>query len=73
MDLGPWVPTVVASGQAPLLGAVLVGLLASLGPCPLATNLSALGYMTKVPPCSACCSRSPFAPTALFGIGTSDR
>ncbi len=47
MDLGPWVQMIVASGQAPLLAAFLVGLLASLGPCPLATNISALGYITK--------------------------
>ncbi len=47
MDLGPWVQTIVANGQAPLLAAFLVGLLASLGPCPLATNISALGYITK--------------------------
>ena len=47
MDFGPWVQTILASGNAPMLAAFLIGLLASLGPCPLATNISALGYISK--------------------------
>jgi cytochrome c biogenesis protein CcdA len=47
MDFGPWVQTIVASGQAPFVAAFLIGLLASLGPCPLATNISALGYISQ--------------------------
>lgn len=47
MDLGPWVQTFLANNQTPLLGAFLVGLLASLGPCPLTTNIAALGYITR--------------------------
>ena len=47
MDFGPWVQTIVASGNAPFVAAFLIGLLASLGPCPLATNISALGYISK--------------------------
>jgi cytochrome c biogenesis protein CcdA len=47
MDFGPWVQSVVASGNAPFVAAFLIGLLASLGPCPLATNISALGYISK--------------------------
>ncbi len=47
MDLGPWVQEVLASGQAPVAAAFLIGLLASLGPCPLATNIAALGYISK--------------------------
>ncbi len=45
MDLGPWVQTTMAN--APLVAAFLIGLLASLGPCPLATNITALGYISK--------------------------
>jgi cytochrome c-type biogenesis protein len=47
MDLGPWVQSILANGQVPALGAFLVGLLASLGPCPLTTNIAALGYITR--------------------------
>jgi cytochrome c biogenesis protein CcdA len=38
---------ILASGEAPFIGAFLVGLLASLGPCPLTTNITALGYISK--------------------------
>ncbi len=47
MDIGPWVQAVLAGGHVPSLGAFLVGLLASLGPCPLTTNVAALGYITR--------------------------
>jgi cytochrome c-type biogenesis protein len=47
MDLGPWVQTILTNGNAPLVGAFLIGLLASLGPCPLTTNIAALGYITR--------------------------
>lgn len=47
MDFGPWVQTILANGNMPLLAAFLIGLLASLGPCPLATNISALAYISK--------------------------
>ena len=47
MDFGPWVQSVVANGTLPFVAAFLIGLLASLGPCPLATNISALGYISK--------------------------
>ncbi len=47
MDLGPWVQMIVANGNMPFVAAFLIGLLASLGPCPLATNVSALGYISR--------------------------
>jgi cytochrome c biogenesis protein CcdA len=47
MDFGPWVQTVAANSNVPIVAAFLIGLLASLGPCPLATNISALGYISK--------------------------
>ncbi len=47
MDLGPWVQTILANANTPLAAAFLIGLLASLGPCPLATNVTALGYISK--------------------------
>jgi cytochrome c-type biogenesis protein len=47
MDLGPWIQTILVNGHAPFVGAFLIGLLASLGPCPLTTNIAALGYITR--------------------------
>lgn len=47
MDLGPWVQNFIADNHLPWVGAFLIGLLASLGPCPLTTNLAALGYITR--------------------------
>jgi cytochrome c biogenesis protein CcdA len=47
MDLGPWVQTLLASNTTALLGVFLLGLFASLGPCPLTTNIAALGYITR--------------------------
>jgi cytochrome c-type biogenesis protein len=47
VDLGPWIQAILASGNTPLVAAFLIGLLASLGPCPLTTNIAALGYMSK--------------------------
>lgn len=47
MDFGPWVQAILVSGNSPWIGAFLVGLLASLGPCPLTTNIAALGYITR--------------------------
>jgi cytochrome c-type biogenesis protein len=47
MDLGPWVQTFLADNSLPWVGAFLIGFLASLGPCPLTTNIAALGYITR--------------------------
>jgi len=47
VDLGPWVQTILANGNAPLAAAFLVGRLASLGPCPPATNVTALSYISR--------------------------
>lgn len=47
MDLGPWVQTVLANANLPFAAAFLIGLLASLGPCPLATNVAALSYISR--------------------------
>lgn len=47
MDLGALVQQILEQGNAPVAAAFLIGLLASLGPCPLATNIAALGYISK--------------------------
>jgi len=47
MDLGSWIQDIIATTNLPFLAAFLLGLLASIGPCPLATNVTALGYMAQ--------------------------
>jgi cytochrome c-type biogenesis protein len=47
MDLGFWILGIISSAQLPLLAAFLVGLLASIGPCPLTTNVTAVSYMAR--------------------------
>ena len=47
MDLGSWIQDIIATTNLPFLAAFLVGLLASIGPCPLATNVTALSYMAQ--------------------------
>lgn len=47
MDLGPYARQVVQSTDIPVLAAFLVGLVAAVGPCPLATNIAALSYTAQ--------------------------
>lgn len=47
MDLGPWVEQAMAAAPIPIVAALLVGVLASIGPCPLATNVVAVGYAAR--------------------------
>ena len=47
MSLGAWLEGAIATAEAPFIAAFLIGLLASVGPCPLATNVTALGYMAR--------------------------
>ena len=47
MDLGSWVQDVIRVVPAAPLAAFLVGLLASIGPCPLTTNIAALTYTAR--------------------------
>lgn len=37
----------LASSEAPLLSALLLGLLTAISPCPMATNITAIGYISK--------------------------
>ncbi len=45
--MGSWIEGLIATAEAPFIAAFLIGLLASVGPCPLATNVTALGYMAR--------------------------
>lgn len=47
MDLGSWVQDVIRVVPAAPLAAFLVGLLASIGPCPLTTNIAAITYTAR--------------------------
>ena len=47
MDFGSWIQGIIATTNLPFLAAFLVGLLASIGPCPLATNVTALSYTAQ--------------------------
>lgn len=42
-----WLRDIMNSGGAPVISAFLLGLAVSLHPCPLATNVAAMGYIAK--------------------------
>ena len=42
-----WIQSLLDNGTAPALTAVLLGLLTAISPCPLATNIAAIGYIGK--------------------------
>ncbi len=43
-----WLQSLIDSSTTPVLTAFLLGLLTSLSPCPLATNIAAIGYISKI-------------------------
>jgi cytochrome c biogenesis protein CcdA len=47
MNIGVWIQDMITTTNLPFLAAFLVGLLASIGPCPLATNVTALSYTAQ--------------------------
>ena len=42
-----WLQTWLDNSSTPLLTAFLLGLLTALSPCPLATNIAAVGFIGK--------------------------
>ena len=42
-----WLQTLLDNSTTPLVTALLLGLLTALSPCPLATNIAAIGYIGK--------------------------
>ncbi len=42
-----WLQTLLESSSTPILTAFILGLLTALSPCPLATNIAAIGYIGK--------------------------
>ena len=42
-----WLQTLLDNSTAPVLTVFLLGLLTAISPCPLATNIAAIGYISK--------------------------
>ncbi|MCH5214848.1 MAG: sulfite exporter TauE/SafE family protein, partial [Muribaculaceae bacterium] len=42
-----WLQNMLDSSTAPALTAFLLGLITAISPCPLATNIAAIGYIGK--------------------------
>ena len=42
-----WIQNILDSGTTPIITAFLLGLLTAISPCPLATNITAIGYISK--------------------------
>ena len=42
-----WLQTLLDNSTTPALTALLLGLLTAVSPCPLATNIAAIGFISK--------------------------
>jgi len=42
-----WIQSIIEGGAAPVLVALTLGLMTAVSPCPLATNIAAVGYIGK--------------------------
>lgn len=42
-----WIQSILDNNTTPLLTAFLLGLLTAISPCPMATNITAIGYISK--------------------------
>ncbi len=42
-----WIQSILDSSTIPLLSALILGLLTAISPCPMATNIAAIGYIGK--------------------------
>jgi len=42
-----WLQSIIDSGVAPVIVALILGLMTAISPCPLATNIAAVGYIGK--------------------------
>lgn len=64
-DTQPWQQTLLDSSTTPVLTALLLGLLTAISPCPLATNIAAIGYLGK----QAGDSRRVFLGGVMYTLG----
>lgn len=60
-----WLQTLLDSSTTPAVTALLLGLLTALSPCPLATNIAAVGYIAK----HIDSGRSVFVKGLLYTLG----
>lgn len=42
-----WLHTILDGGTAPVLTSLILGLMTAISPCPLATNIAAMGYIAR--------------------------
>lgn len=42
-----WLYSLLENNQIPILSALILGLMTAISPCPLATNITAIGYLSK--------------------------
>ncbi len=42
-----WIQSILDSGTTPFITAFLLGILTAISPCPMATNITAIGYISK--------------------------
>ena len=61
-----WLQSLVDSSSTPALTAFLLGLLTAISPCPLATNIAAIGFIGK----NIESRRSVFLKGVLYAIAT---
>lgn len=47
LDLSEFAFRLIGNGSLPIVAAFLIGLIAAISPCPLATNISAMSYITR--------------------------
>lgn len=47
LDLSEFAFRLIEGGNLPIVAAFLIGLIAAISPCPLATNISAMSYITR--------------------------
>lgn len=47
LDLSEFAFRLIEDGSLPVVAAFLIGLIAAISPCPLATNISAMSYITR--------------------------
>lgn len=60
-----WLHNLLDNSTTPIVSAILLGLITALSPCPLATNIAAIGYIAK----QADRRRSTFINGMLYALG----
>ena len=61
--------TWLEGSDLPVLTAFILGLLTAVSPCPLANNITAIGFISKDIPIGICCRWLCLASYLCFGYG----